>query len=263
MTEPIATVPNLRDLGGHRTRAGDTVRHGRLFRSTDLSQLSDDDLPRLVAMGLVTVVDLRTDAEREPAPDRGLPGARNVVLDVLADLPDGTAAQMAEIISDPVRGLGGATEQQLLDDLSAVYRALVTLSSAVAGYRELVALFSSGADQPLLFHCTTGKDRTGWAAAIVLSILDVPRSDIEADYERTNADLLPALQPMIDAFVARGGSADLLKSILGVRPEFLSAAFDEAERVHGSMDVYLAERLGVTADVRSRIQDALLDGRHR
>lgn len=80
---------------------------------------------------------------------------------------------------------------------------------------------------PAVFHCTTGKDRTGWAAAALLTLLGVPRHQVYADYLRSNDYIIPAYQKHIDAFVAAGGEKSIALAILGVRTEYLDAAFDE------------------------------------
>lgn len=254
----IPSVPNLRDLGGLPV-AGGTVRPARLFRSVELAKVTDADLPAVRALGLRTVVDLRTAGECAAAPDRLLDGVQETRLDVLADSPVAMAARVPELLADPAAALAGVDEEQLLAAFDQTYRGLVTLPSAVAAYRAFVDLLADPASSPLLFHCTTGKDRTGWAAAVALSILGADRSTVMADYLRTNDDLLPALDPMLRAAVAGGVDETVMRTVLGVRAEFLEAAFDEVDSRHGSMDGYLHEVLGVDDGLRTAIRTQLID----
>lgn len=101
---------------------------------------------------------------------------------------------------------------------------------------------------PALFHCTTGKDRTGWAAAALLTLLGVPKDKVVEDYLRSNDYILPAYQKVIDAFVAAGGDPAIPPAILGVKAEYLDAAFDEMQTKYGAIEKYFSEGLGINAD---------------
>lgn len=107
----IATLPNLRDLGGWPTRDGRRVRRNLLFRSTDLDGLDADGSAALARLSLRTVVDLRTAGERQARPDRLPDGATQIVCDVLADETDLAPAQLRKVLADPRHAadlLGGA-----------------------------------------------------------------------------------------------------------------------------------------------------------
>lgn len=98
---------------------------------------------------------------------------------------------------------------------------------------------------PAVFHCTTGKDRTGWAAAALLTLLGVPRQTVMADYMRTNQYTLPQFQRAIDAFAAAGGDRSIALAIFGVKPEYLQASFDQMDKQYGSIEKYFSEGLGI------------------
>ncbi|HWP62868.1 MAG TPA: tyrosine-protein phosphatase, partial [Candidatus Binatia bacterium] len=97
------TITNFRDIGGHSTRDGRRVRRGLAYRSTELSRIDEADRAELEALGIRTVVDLRTSAERArwPEEDKLPRSAAYVLADVLADAPDGTPAQFIPIMHDP------------------------------------------------------------------------------------------------------------------------------------------------------------------
>jgi protein-tyrosine phosphatase len=111
---------------------------------------------------------------------------------------------------------------------------------------------------PALFHCTTGKDRTGWAAAALLLFLGVPQGAVLADYLLSGPRLAPVVRPLIDTFAARGGDPELLRPLLEVRPAYLGAALDEVDRRFGSIEGYFAEGLGLDAATRSTLRDRLV-----
>ncbi|MFC7447597.1 tyrosine-protein phosphatase [Rhodococcus daqingensis] len=256
---PIASVPNLRDIGGYPTADGSRVRTGVVYRSTDLGRVVDGDVAALEALGITTVFDLRTEAERALLPDRIPAGAREVALDVLADTdPSAAPAMMQQILTDPElaeRLLGtGDTNEYLLKS----YGDFVTLPSAVASYRGLFTDLARAQSTPALIHCTTGKDRTGWASAALLMFLGVSEEDAFADYLLTNEQLLPAFEPVFDKFRAAGGNPDILLPILGVRRAYLEAAIEQVRSAFGDVEGYFEDGLGLAAADREALRAKLL-----
>ena len=123
----------------------------------------------------------------------------------------------------------------------------LSLPSALAAYRSFyLDLIDENRTGAALFHCTTGKDRTGWAAASFLLLLGASEDDVRADYLETNTDLTPALQPMLAALKAKGVPTELLDPILGVRDSYLDAALDEVRTRYGTIDNYARDGLGLT-----------------
>jgi protein-tyrosine phosphatase len=111
---------------------------------------------------------------------------------------------------------------------------------------------------PALFHCTTGKDRTGWAAAAFLSLLGVPKDRVYEDYLRSNDYILPMYREVIDGAVASGIEEEIPLSILGVKKEYLDAAFDEMETNYGTIENYFADALGIDAGQQTTIRTIYL-----
>ena len=254
---PVPEVPNLRDLGGWTTASGRTVTRGVLYRSTALGSASGSGVERL---GLGTVIDLRTAPERESAPDA--PIAPIVVADVLADSPTAAGASTG-LVSDLLKNPSALVEAlsayagTAADAMIATYRDFIELPSANAAYATLLRTIAD-ADAPVLFHCTTGKDRTGWGAAVVLSLLGVDADDVMGEDLLTNEQLLPSFQPLIDGFVAEGGDPEALTSVLGVHSSYLITAFDTMGDRYGDLETYVRDGLGVSdADV-ARIRERLL-----
>lgn len=246
----LDSVPNLRDIGGWRTVDGRRVRYRVLFRSTDLSKLSAADRASFDALGVETVYDFRSTAERTTEPDIALDGVREVSLDVLADAPFAIPGNLTALLSDPATL--AAAQAQLggrgaVDLLESSYHQLITLPSALRSYSRFYRGLLGEDPTPALFHCTTGKDRTGWAAASFLSLMRVPRDEVYRDYLLTNEQLIPALQPVFDAFARAGGDPAILRPILGVDRGYLERAFATTETAYGSIGNYFAEGLGLGA----------------
>ncbi len=257
MTLSIASLPNLRDLGGHRTVDGRIVRTGLVYRSDQPNPVTPDDLDRLAALGLKTVFDLRTDEEAADRPDQLPEGVDLVRLDVFRDIDRSRPVVLGELLRRPAEAnavLGGGKVDALLE---RAYRDFIRLPSAARSYRELFSALADPDRLPALFHCLTGKDRTGWAAAALLALLGVPRDAILADYLLSNGCALPRYRTAIDAFVAAGGEATITEAVFGVKPRFLEAAFDEAEKTYGSLEGYFQEGLGIGPERQAQIREYL------
>ncbi|KOV26957.1 hypothetical protein ADK60_20355 [Streptomyces sp. XY431] len=237
----LASAPNFRDAGGYRTADGQWVRTGVVYRSGDLSRLTDQDLAKLRRLGIRTVFDLRTPGEQMTAPDRVPAGATVVNANVL-----GVADTGAFNVTSPQ-----AAVQAMVD----AERTMVSADSARTAYHSVLNALVERNDENVLFHCTAGKDRTGWASAALLTALGVPRETVEADYLASNtyraAEIAATLAQLPPAYQA------IYKPLLDVRSEYLAAGFDEVQRKFGSFDAYLKSGLGLDKrdlrDLRSQL----------
>ncbi|MFC8734334.1 tyrosine-protein phosphatase [Luteimicrobium sp. NPDC057192] len=233
---------NFRDLGGYRTTDGQWVAMGKVYRSDALDKLTDADLAKLRRLGIRTDVDLRTADERAAAPDRVPSGAKLVVADVLG-------------------GSIGSTFNPTSADAAAQLmvegeRSMVSSASAKAAYTQLFDAVSSGG--AVVFHCTAGKDRTGWGAAALLTTLGVPGSTVRADYLLSNTYRAEANAAALAQLPA--AAAAIYKPLLDVRAEYLAAGFDEVQRAFGSWDAYLRNGIAVNRGQQRALEAQLLEG---
>jgi len=259
---PVASLPNLRDLRGWETTDGRTVRYGILYRATALDKLSPDDGRVLTdRLGLRTIYDLRTAGEVESAPDRVPNGVAFVNLDVLADDAESSQAGTGDLLADPVafkKELGGGKNAATC---AKEYREIVSLPSALDGYRRLYMDFPESENLAGLFHCTTGKDRTGWAAAALLLVPGVSEEDVFRDFMLANDQLLPQIKPVFDTFAAAGGDPDDLLPFPGVQRDYLETALDEMRKHFGTIEGYFDDGLGIDATAGDGLREALTTGR--
>ena len=251
----IKSMPNLRDLGGYKTSDGATVASGLVYRSDQLSGIPEEDMKKLAGLKLKVDFDLRTAEERDKRPDELPQGVEYVWLDVLADSPQAGPAQLENLVKDPKvanEALGGGKVEE---GFRQSYREFVTLPSAQREFRKLFLALGDKEQLPALFHCTTGKDRTGWAAAAFLTLLGVPEDQVMDDYLRSNDYIIPAYQKVIDGFVAGGGDPEIPRAALGVKKEYLESAFDEMESKYGTIEKYFSEGLGIDSDQQKALRD--------
>ncbi|MGW0181320.1 tyrosine-protein phosphatase [Nocardia sp. NPDC003345] len=220
----LTGAPNARDVGGYRTTDGRTVRTGVAYRTDQLLNLTPADLDELNRRGVRVVDDLRTVYERALGPDRLPAGARANWYDVIG------AAPLPELMST----LAGGTD---------LYRAFITAPGAdraVAAVLRDIATIPDG--QAVVFHCTAGKDRTGWVAAVLLTILGVDRATVTEDYLLSNH--------------YRGAAPG--DPMAGVQREWLDGAFDQVTVSYGTFDRYVSEGLGLNAAEVQTLRQRLL-----
>ena len=255
----VATVPNLRDVGGYQTASGGTVARGVAYRSDTFNPMSAEDIQKLEVLRLRNDYDLRTVTEVRAMPDELPPGVRYHLLNVLADAKGAAAAELEALLHQPKKAnavLGGGKIEALF---MQVYREFVTLPSAKQSYRTLFQDLANPQMAPGVFHCTTGKDRTGWAAAALLTLLGVPKETVMADYMRTNDYTLPQFQHAIDAFVAGDGERSIALAVLGVKPEYLDASLDEMHKRYGTIENYFDKALGIDANGQQALRKRFLN----
>lgn len=233
---PFERVHNFRDLGGYPAADGREVVWGSLFRSAQLSEMTDQDKALFRQLGVELVCDFRRDDERarEPTP---VGHAETVSLAI-------TPGSVGGVWSEVARNSVTATEMASL--MEAINRDLVL--NQIASYRQLFALLLRSR-QRVLVHCAVGKDRTGVAAALILSALGVPRDVIMQDYLLTNTclPLEAELERMLSRFAQSGTppARAALRPILEARESYLEAAFDAIDSHSGSVAAYLEHQLGL------------------
>ncbi|GAA2912779.1 tyrosine-protein phosphatase [Streptomyces thioluteus] len=253
-----STIINLRDLGGVALTGNSAVRPGLLLRSGQLDRHDPTADPAVAALGIRTVVDLRAEHERAEHPDRLPPGARLIVADVLADVVaesgEPVPARLDSLLGSPAAAeerLGGGKAEKLMSDS---YRAFVTSDAACRAYGRLLTTLARPDCGPLLFHCTAGKDRTGWAATVLLLLLGADEETAEEEYLAVAPAVRAAFAPVSDRFTAAGGDPAVVDALFGVRRDYLAAALEEMRRLYGSVEGYVRAGLGVPDAAVNRIR---------
>jgi protein-tyrosine phosphatase len=221
-------VSNFRDLGGYPGQDGRHVHWRKLFRSEHLGGLTTADRERLAALGLTRSFDFRGVRERAAVPYE-LSGLAQHSLSIepsVAQRMDELAASGQDLTTDDMA--------RLMKDL---YRGLV--NDHAGRFAELFEHLLQD-DAPAVFHCTAGKDRTGLAAALLLSALGVSPQLIRRDYLLTNDHFRhPRLPPS-------STPPEVLAVLWRVQEGFLDAALEVINRDHGGMGRYLTQRIGLT-----------------
>ncbi|MFY9183502.1 MAG: tyrosine-protein phosphatase [Limnohabitans sp.] len=241
---PIALLQgasNFRDIGGYHSADGRRVRRGQIFRSDHLAGLTSEDLARLASLGIGHSLDFRGAAECAATP-YDIPGVQRVALTIEPTV----IARMQALVAQGVV----PTAEETVELMRETYRDFVNRNADTYG-RFMKHLLEQ--PTPQVFHCTAGKDRTGFAAALVLSALGVDRATIEHDYLLTN-QLYKR-----DARLEGQGHPHVMKVLWQVQPEFLHAAFEAVDAQHGGMTDYLHGAIGLTPQELAELQRMLLE----
>lgn len=243
----LASVDNFRDVAGsgqgYPTRDGGRVRTGVFFRSNDL-RLAEEDHAAIADLGLRAILDLRSDVEIAVHPDPAVPGAEALHFDAIG------------IPMEQVAGL--TTRDAAVDLMNEVYRAFVTHPKSRAAFSAVLHQLATGG--PQLFHCSAGKDRTGWVAALLLHIAGVDDPTIESDYLLTNA-LTAASRARTEAEIATHLGEDgvaVYEPVFVADVAYLRSALVAIKDEYGDRAAYLRDGLGLDDSVLARLRELLL-----
>jgi protein-tyrosine phosphatase len=233
---------NFRDLGGYPVNGNKQVKWGHIYRSADVSKLTDNDLKTLSDLHLVTVCDLRGPDELKTNPDK-LPAGIQYI-----NLPAGSESTKVNM------NYGAMNHDSMMlsfyaktDHLKAKYQPM---------FEQLLALPN---DKSLMFHCTAGKDRTGMGAALVLSALGVDRKYIVADYAATNVFWKDAREKMLAGMAQRGMDSSALKPMLAADPKYLEYFLNTIDSHYGSMDNFLKVEMELDTEKIEKLKHLYLE----
>lgn len=242
---PLEGAVNFRDLGGYPAEGGRTTRWKTLYRSDSLADLTEDDRRAFATLGIRTVCDFRLAGEVARKPNR-LPAGHAIREVAIGFIPEGTLDMLSEI--DAGRYGAADIEREVLIH----YRKFVR--DHASEYRRLFETILSEDALPLLMHCTSGKDRTGFAAAAVLTAVGVSRATIVSDYALTN----DYRRDIAHLFFSGRLAPDVVRALTAANPRYIETALDEIETACGSTQAWLAS-LGVDAAGRRRLIELLTE----
>ena len=245
---------NFRELGGYEADEGKHVKWGQIYRGIPTGKLTGEADRRLLdSLGLRLILDLRSSAEAKKDPDYLPDGARLVQICGLC------AEDGAEIDFSPkdIEKLIGTAPQE--DPVRRMYRRMLTGNKA---YRELFRALEAG-ETPILFHCTSGKDRTGVAAMLILLALGASDEVICADFEQTNACRKAEIDAVLAEHAAEIAADPACRmryyAMAGVDPAAAPFVLDTIRRKFGSAENYLETEYGLTPARLMRLRRMYLE----
>lgn len=245
---------NCRDLGHTITKYGE-VKNKKIIRSSQLCNLSSNDIMHLEAYGVKKVIDLRGIREREKAPDIKIESVINIHIPIFEDLK-------IPVLNDWYIKKKFSEVQLLEEDLlqqkkrmMEIYRNFVEKQSSIKALKRIfrILVLNSTEGESVLFHCTMGKDRTGFVVALILSALGVEKDDIINDYLLTNKYLIKRIQIITAKLYDAGVSDNVIKYVhkyFLANEEYLEESFKIINMRYNSMNEFLSVQLGITDNQR-------------
>ncbi len=236
---------NVRELGGYQAVDGSRTKWHKLIRSGELSRLTDDDQYKLQDYGVNCVIDLRSEAEIDSEPDNISNGMDYVKLPVFNDdetESHETIQQLNKFYSDNSRS--GYLR------MLYVYRRLVVNQQPRIAYKKFFqALIKNGEKKTILFHCSSGKDRTGMCAVLFLGLLGVLDTQIKSDYLLTNQYCIPRVKQRVALAKQHHMNKNFINSVISlstVSTDYYDQAITIINLGFGGIKPYLLDFVGLS-----------------
>ena len=240
---------NTRELGGYKTEDGRSLKWGVLYRSDKLSELTDADQEYLLQLGIKRVIDFRSSEEKQNEPDQLPNTLKYIEMPIEADgaIRPKVEAILKGDLNEDVGAILVETNKEFISDFSGVYKGFIE------------SLIEN--QEPTLFHCTAGKDRAGFAAALVLLAVGVPEKIVIEDYMKTNKYTEETIQDYINKinlYSLGSVDAEILRPLLGVEERFIRAALDEIKQKYGSVENFIRDELKIRDESIIELKNFLL-----
>ncbi|URQ72267.1 tyrosine-protein phosphatase [SAR86 cluster bacterium] len=240
---------NTRELGGYKTEDGRSLKWGVLYRSDKLSELTDADQEYLLQLGIKRVIDFRSSEEKQNEPDQLPSTLKYIEMPIEADgaIRPKVEAILKGDLNEDVGAILVETNREFISDFSGVYKGFIE------------SLIEN--QEPTLFHCTAGKDRAGFAAALVLLAVGVPEKIVIEDYMKTNKYTEETIQDYINKinlYSLGSVDAEILRPLLGVEERFIRAALDEIKQKYGSVENFIRDELKIRDESIIELKNFLL-----
>ena len=216
------------------------IRPRTLYRSDHLGLLNEDDAQQIQALGIRRVLDFRGADER---------------ISAACAVPDVTVHSLAieptivQVLRDLVEAGHDLTGHDVVTHMQDTYRGFVRKNTH--RFAEFFGLLLQS-NEPTVFHCTAGKDRTGFAAALILHSLGASEDEVMRDYMLTNERLKPL---SLEGWTL---PPHVVEVLYRVQPEFLQAAYKAIDADFGGIEGYLREGLGLGDAQRQKLRDLYL-----
>ena len=245
----IQGIHNLRDLGGYRTQDGNFIKWRKIFRAGLLGEFDSAEIPKMKALKLQSICDFRTIAEQTNEPDHWC----DLATINRFPLPIGEG-RVDKLDWAKVDNLGTGKNHYLYNaNRSYVLR-------EVHRYKAFFEILLNEDNYPLLYHCTAGKDRTGFATFLLLTALGVDRKTIIEDYLLTNQYMAEFAQRHLDRLSQKIEiDTDKIKTIFQAKESYLEGALDAIETEYQTVENYLVTALNIGASEIKQLKRILLE----
>ncbi|WP_028401657.1 tyrosine-protein phosphatase [Ectobacillus panaciterrae] len=247
---------NFRDIGGGETLNGRKMKTGILFRSDELSRLSQKDLEKIKLLNIKSICDLRTPREQRSKPSR-IKSEHGIQLINISIHDKSQEFTHLEFFKFLVGKSSTIDFKKIMKDL--YYNMAFTSSIQI---NEVVTLLSEQKNLPALIHCTGGKDRTGFISAVIQLLVGVPYQTVLDDYLFSNELIAPRMKK-VEKFIRWMSlfqiSPDRIKPMLEVRREYLDEIYNDIMEKYGTVEDYLCQACNVQQSSLENLKHLLLE----
>lgn len=260
-SEKIAfdSLMNTRDMGGLLTKDGKRIKYNKLIRSGHLFNTSDNDKKKLQSL-IDTAVDFRTDAEVYEKPDPNIEGIKVINIEIMGNKSTGISREkgfedsLVYLMSDP------KITYPFMQDL---YRGFFS-KSCLKGYKKFFKILLDEHKKGILFHCTAGKDRTGFAAILIELALGVSNEDILEDYMYTAVCAKDETERLTNYFIKKiGKDTPEIRKAVGIafspQKEYLDVLHEEFKKKYDSLDNFFSKELGLNKKKLEKLRELYLE----
>ncbi|MCP1103125.1 protein-tyrosine phosphatase [Aequitasia blattaphilus] len=263
---PIDGTHNIRDIGGYIGKGGRKVKMGLLYRGDQLSKVTDQGIEEFKKLNINTIIDLRSPPEIKKSPNQYCGEQKTIHCDPSAETAE-LAASFQVSAQDEDRMLVEKIKQRVEqsdngESMYAQYRKFASHPKCIDAFKRLMLEVSKEDSAPLFFHCRGGKDRTGFAAMLILGTLGVSDEDIIRDYLITKENRAQRTQEKMESYRQYTDDQAVLtylESLLDTAPDFIDASLKELKSNYNSVEQYVKEVLDLDEKAIKRIQDIYLE----
>ena len=254
---PVNGIVNARDLGGYIMQDGRRLRDGAFIRAAHLADATDADLEHLSSIPIAKVIDFRKDIEMNGKTDRLVPGAEYIRLEI-----DASGKIVSQATEDEKKLFTGNKQFDVKKFMvmaafnpmaqriaQLMYPNLTNDPECQKQFSLFFRLILETENGAILYHCTQGKDRTGFASALILAALGADRDTIVADFDATNRVYEEDVRQCCQNVCLMGGKEKeiaTVKSFLGANTDNFIKALDSIDKEYGSIEAYLKGPIGLT-----------------
>ena len=248
---------NGRDLGGYVTADGQSqIKHGLLLRTAKLADCTEGDVALLQSLGIKKVIDLRMLTERLSKPDKKIPDAQTI------NISTQTIPNIFAITGEDWLMMLSAIKSGVMDTyMTGMYRQLISDPVAIRGTQKFFQQLLDANGEPVLWHCTSGKDRTGIEAYLLMSALGCAPEVCRAEYLNTNVFMAEKAQANYDKAYKYTHSKWIATEFYkyeGVSESWLDVALTVMAR-YGGVDAYLRDVIKLTDEDFAALRSIYLE----
>lgn len=236
---------NMRDIGGYTGLNGRKTKWGKVIRSEELNEITDNDVAYLESIGLKHIFDFRDEAKAERTPDKLPKGVH------YHNTPSLTGAPIHPSL------INNTAEDPVGDFFKGIYAYQVEERAQI--FADVLKVLAKD-ETPILFHCSNGKDRTGFMAALILLVCGVPEETIISDYTLTNLTFETACARFTPHMINDYGcDPATIRDFFGVRPEWLMIQLDYIRNNYDSVDDYFLDKTDLTKADLDAVREMMLE----